>query len=202
MKEKTDRIERNRRTKKELIYRAALAVFGRYGFKKATLEDIAGELDMTKSSLYRYARDKRDLYEQAVSYGLLQWQQTAAGAMKGEKDPLAELRAYALTGIMYLDREIDLHNVLLKDPTVFPLTVKEDRFAHINLESMNILKGILRRGVQTKRFRAMDIDRTAAFLYSVYVMLVIRSYVKSDIDSAGEMMTTALETLLKGIVRR
>lgn len=85
----------------------------------------------------------------------------------------------------------DLHNVLLKDPAIFPLNRRELRFAAINREAINLLKGILRQGVEKKRFRSMDIDHTASFLYSVYVMFIIKSYVKSDIDSIDEMLNQA-----------
>lgn len=196
-----DKRELNRRTKKEQIFRAALEIFGRFGYRKANLEDIAEKLHMTKSGLYRYCRDKRDLYEKAVSYGLTQWQQTAAAAIAEDSDPLEQLRGYAMTGMMYLNRNIDLKNVLRNDPTVFPLNTREDHFARINQESMNILKKILRRGVRIKRFRKMDIENTTAFLYSVYVMLIIRSYVVSDIDSVGDMVRTGLDTVLRGIAR-
>jgi len=103
--------------------------------------------------------------------------------------------------MMYLNEDVDLRNVLQNDPAIFPLNTNEDRFAHINRESMNILKGILGRGIETKRFRDIDIGNTTAFLYSVYVMFIIRSYVKSDIDSVGDMMNAALDIVLHGIVR-
>ena len=48
----------------EIILNAALGAFARYGYKKATLEDIAGELSMTNSSIYAYAASKKELYEQ------------------------------------------------------------------------------------------------------------------------------------------
>ncbi len=202
MRARTDKREQNRRTRREQVFRAALEIFGRYGYRKANLEDIAGKLDMTKSGLYRYCRDKRDLYEKAVSYGLTQWQQTAAASIAGETDPFKQLANYAMTGMMYLNGNTDLKNVLKNDPAVFPLNTRQDPFARINQESMNILKKILRRGVRLKRFRAMDIENTTAFLYSVYVMLIIRSYVVSDIESVEDMVRTGLDTVLRGIVRR
>ena len=196
----TDKIKLKRQVKKEMIFRVALEVFGRYGYKKATLEDIAEKLNMTKSSLYRYVKDKKELYEKAVSFGLIKWRETSIASIKGEKDPMVQLRNYALTGLTYLTKDKDLHNVLLKDPTIFPLNTKEDRFAEQNQEAVNLLKGILRQGVAQKRFRPMDIEHTASFLYSVYVMFIIKSYVKSDIDSVDEMLHAGLDTLLFGVV--
>ncbi|RPJ81665.1 MAG: TetR/AcrR family transcriptional regulator [Deltaproteobacteria bacterium] len=198
----TNKIKIKRQVKKEQIFRTALEVFGKYGYKKATLEDIAKKLGMTKSGLYRYIKDKIDLYEKAVSFGLIKWRQTSIDAIEGETDPVLQLKNYAMTGLTYLNKDKDLHNVLLKDPTIFPLNTKEDRFSEINREAINLLKGILRQGVEKKIFRSMDIDHTASFLYSVYVMFIIKSYVKSDIDSIDEMLNAGLDTLLYGVVKK
>ena len=58
----------------QIILDAALKVFSRYGYKKSTLEDIAGELNMTNTSMYAYARSKRDLYERTVAFVMKRWQ--------------------------------------------------------------------------------------------------------------------------------
>jgi len=197
----TEKIKEKRQIRKEQIFKVALEIFGNYGYRKATLEDIAQRLNMTKSSLYRYITDKQELYELTVSFGLVQWRKNALKAIKGEADPLVQLKNYALAGLTYLDKDTDLKNILLKDPAIFPLNTKEDRFAHINREAMDIVKDILRRGVEKGCFRDMDIENTASFLYSVYVMFIIKSHVKSDFDSVDDMVSAGLETLLFGIVK-
>ncbi|WP_319526312.1 TetR/AcrR family transcriptional regulator [uncultured Desulfosarcina sp.] len=201
MAKHTERVSRKRQIKKERIYKAALSVFGKYGYRKATLEDIASELHMTQSGLYRYFRDKRDLYEKAVAYGLVEWQRTSASAIENESDPLSQLQNYALTGANYLNENDDLRNVLINDPSVFPLNTKEDHFAPINRESMNILRDILKQGIKENRIRSVDLDYTTSFLYSVYVMFIIKSYVKPDIGSSDDMLKTSLDILLHGIAK-
>lgn len=49
-----------KRIENEIILKAALGAFAKFGYKKATLEDIAGELGMTNSSIYAYASSKRN----------------------------------------------------------------------------------------------------------------------------------------------
>lgn len=201
MEKTTYRKEKKRQIKMEQVFSVALEIFGKYGYKKSTLEDIAGELNMTKSGLYRYFKDKRDLYEQAVSFGLKKWQQTSVGAIIGDDDPCSQVTQYAIAGMTYLEKDVNFRNVLLNDPAIFPLNTKEDQFASINQESMNILKDILKRGIEAGRFRNVDIDYTVSFMYSVYVMFIIRSYVKSDIDLGGNTIHNALDILLHGIVK-
>jgi AcrR family transcriptional regulator len=202
MSKHTERVSRKRQIKKEQIFKTALSIFGKYGYRKATLEDIASEFHMTQSGLYRYFRDKRDLYEKAVAYGLIEWQRTSASAIENESDPLSQLRNYALSGANYLNDNDDLRNVLINDPSVFPLNTKEDHFAPINRESMSILRDILKRGIEEKRFRNIDLDYATSFLYSVYVMFIIKSYVSPDIGSSENMLSHSLDILLHGIVNK
>lgn len=201
MKAEPEKLGNKRQRKKEKIFEAALKVFGKYGFKKATLEDIAAALNMSKSAFYRYFADKQDLYDQAVSYGLTRWQQTSLQSIEKEKDPLLQLKKYALTGVTYLNGDADFKRILLNDPAIFPLNSREDRFARINDESMNILKEILRRGVKTGRFRNINIEYATSFLYSVYIMFVIKSQVKADIEAVDDMIDASLDILLHGVVK-
>jgi len=49
------------------IFDAALKLFAQYGYKKTTLEDVAGECGMTPGNIYFYVKNKKDLYEKTVS---------------------------------------------------------------------------------------------------------------------------------------
>ncbi|MEG2159488.1 MAG: TetR/AcrR family transcriptional regulator, partial [Clostridia bacterium] len=52
------------------IYDSALKYFARYGYKKATLDNIALDLNMTNANLYSYAKNKRQLYCDCVYYAV------------------------------------------------------------------------------------------------------------------------------------
>jgi AcrR family transcriptional regulator len=54
------------------------------GSKKATLDDIAAELGMTKGNLYRYAENKKDLYRNTVRHAMLRWQGRVREAIEQE----------------------------------------------------------------------------------------------------------------------
>ena len=56
------------------VLEQALQIFSKYGYKKTTLEDIAGSLGITKGALYAYSENKKDLYEKAVALALKKWQ--------------------------------------------------------------------------------------------------------------------------------
>ncbi len=192
----------NRKDRLESVYKAALKVFSKYGYRKSTVEDIANELGMTKGNLYTYVDDKRDLYEKAVAYGLRRWQKAASDAMEAEEDPLNALITFATTGWSYLAQDAEMQNIVVNDPSVFPLYPEEDRFYKINLDSMNMAKKLLRKGIEQKRFREMDVDSVVPFLYSIYIMFVIKTYVKSKDNSVEDMVAAATEVILNGILEK
>jgi len=191
----------NRNEKTDLILQAALKVFSKYGFSKTTIEDIAKELSMTKGNLYLYFKDKKDLYEKAVAYGLRRWQKSAHDSIDVTADPASQIVQFAINGWLYLSKDIEMQNIIVNDPDVFPLFPEEDHYYKINIDSMNLLKEILKKGIKTKQIRNdLDIDTTTQFLYSIYVMFVIRTYVKSETNSIEKLIDTAREVLLKGIL--
>ena len=48
--------------KRESIIRAAHAQFRRYGYRKTSMEDIAGELGISRASLYSYFKNKDEIF--------------------------------------------------------------------------------------------------------------------------------------------
>ena len=90
------------------ILRSALRVFAQYGFKKATLDDIAADLGMTKGNLYRYARNKQDLYRATVASALERWQMRVRSAIEAQADPRIQFDTMCLTAVSYLADDDDL----------------------------------------------------------------------------------------------
>ncbi|MCG8594530.1 MAG: TetR family transcriptional regulator C-terminal domain-containing protein [Kiloniellales bacterium] len=98
----SDRSARATRTRKrtriqvvneEKILEAALAVFARYGFKGAAIDQIAAAAGMSKPNLLYYFRSKKALYIAVLRRTLEMWLQPLE-AIAAEDDPEAEIRAY------------------------------------------------------------------------------------------------------------
>ncbi len=182
------------------ICKAALRVFARYGFKRTRMEDVAAELDVAAGTLYRYVTDKRDLYQQAVARGLLEWQNSAKAAIDPQAPAIEQLRSYLLGGYDYLGRDDDLRTTLVGDPSFFPLSPKDDPFQSINRLPMTSLKQILFSGVQSGEFRSFDVDTIAELFYSIFIMFIIKTYVKAESQSTRQMLEASFELMCTGIL--
>ena len=188
--------------KEDQLFEHALRLFARYGYRKTTLDDIAGALGLTKTALYFYATSKQDLYERAVAHGMLKWQNRVKEAIGCIDDVVERFRTMCTKAFEYLSEDTALREVLMNDPSIFPLSRAEDRFLDINRESMAMIRQILKDGVDRGRLRPLDLDCTAELIFSVYVMFIIQTYVKSEGSSAQEMFDFSVELMLKGLLKQ
>lgn len=187
--------------KEQKIFQAALSLFAHYGYRKTTLEDVAVKVGMTKSNIYFYVKNKRDLYEKSVSHALEKWRTTiekeleAAGNAK-EKFVIASTRA-----IEYLEGHRELRSLLIKDPEIFTLSPSEDRFYEVNRRAMQMLKNVIQQGIDEGVFYPVDVDHVSEFLFSVYIMFLIKTYVKSDGSSSDRMYEEGLALIFRGLCK-
>lgn len=61
--EKPSRLELRREARKQVILRAAGAELARAGYSRASLDDIAEHVHVTKATLYHYFANKEELYQ-------------------------------------------------------------------------------------------------------------------------------------------
>lgn len=185
--------------KEKEICTHALKLFARYGYRKTTVEDVAGAMGMTKSNLYFYFKNKRDLYEKTVADALTGWRDSVASAVSSQEDVVEKFRTMAHRSFEYLAHHPELRTVLENDPGVFTLTPSEDRFYDVNRGAMDILRSLLVQGIDEGRFYPVDVQHMTEFLFSVYIMFLIRAYVKSEGSVVSTMYNEAVELAVRGL---
>src|SRR5512138_3596619 len=89
---------------KDQIVSSARNIFNRYGFKKATMDEIAHSMGKGKSSIYYYFKSKEEIYEAVVSH--------EAGILRNEilksisqvNHPAEKLKNYVFTRMKALKK--------------------------------------------------------------------------------------------------
>jgi AcrR family transcriptional regulator len=190
----------DRQDKTNRVFDAALKVFAHFGYRQATMELIANELDMVKGSLYSYCSGKKDLYNKAVAFALEVWQAKVLQAAEAEKDIVQKLVTLAVVSNEYLADNNDLRTIIINDPQIQSISPTEDRYPNIGVASFDAIKNILRQGVQEKRFKSIDIDLVTGFIYSIHCMFIVKTYIKAEGQSAQEMYHAGIELVLNGLL--
>jgi len=191
----------NKDRKQKEICKAALKLFAHYGFKKTTIEDVALKLGMTKSNIYFYVANKKDLYEKTVGNELQQWRDSVAASVNKVDDVIEKFKVMAIRSFTYLSNHRDLRSILIRDPSIFTLSPEEDRFYEINHGAMLLIKEILVQGVDEGLFKPVDIELTTELLFSIYIMFLIKVYVKSEGNSASRMYDVGVGLMLHGLCK-
>ncbi|MGM0652977.1 MAG: TetR/AcrR family transcriptional regulator [Bacillota bacterium] len=183
------------------VLTASIKCFARYGYKKTTMEEIAHELGLTKGSLYSYARNKEDLYQQAVAQALTRWQARVLEAVEVASSPEDKFMALSFKAFTYLASDHDLRNILLNDPEIFPMFSKDDPFFAINENSRKMLRAVLEEGQNKGVFRSLDLESATWLLFSIYKMFIIDTYVVSDREATEKLFKDAVELIMHGLLR-
>lgn len=191
-----------KKTTPEHIYETAIKVFAKYGFQRTRIEDITSKLNIATGTLYLYVENKQDLYEKTVSHAIKKWQEKVFETMADIDDITDRFLAMCKRGYGYLSEDVHLRQVLINDPSIFPLTPRKVRFPEIDTASVHLIKDTLEKGIDKQVFRNIDVDHVAEFFYSIYVMFIIKTYVKSEGQSAQKMFDEGLDLMLHGLIKK
>jgi len=184
---------------KEKIMAAAILLFSKYGYKKTTVEDIAGALQMTKGSIYRYFANKEDLYHQAVSQLLDDWREFVQKSIAADTQPLEKLLHMAEVAIHYPETNPDFCAIVLADPAIFSLSPGKDHYRAANRPAEELLHAVLNEGVAAGVFRDLNIEYTTELLYSIYMMHLIKIYGNGEGQRGFEVYMNGIDLLLNGL---
>ena len=184
--------------KREKILTEAKRIFALYGYKKTTIEDIAEAVGMTKSNLYFYVENKADLYDKVIRRALEAWHTEVIDALEGEQDLKRRLEKMARGGYEHLRKDTELCQIVIHDPTILSFVQREDRFSDVNRRSLDSIVSVLEEGIEQGAFRPLDVQLVSEFLFSIYVMQLIKTFVKHE-ESSDRQFEQALDIVLRGI---
>lgn len=183
------------------ILEAAASLFNRYGFKKTSVDEIALEAGIAKSTMYQHFRSKEDILLAAVIHEARTVRSQVMKSLESETDPLVRLR---LMGELGLDafRAKPFVVGLLSDPSALVAPARHPEIiALAEGEMMDILMQIIEQGQKLGRIRAGD-ARTMAYLFlkvfQSFTFARTGSLPFSERDSEREKREV-LDVLIRGI---
>jgi AcrR family transcriptional regulator len=153
----------------EQIIKAALEVFGERGLANARLQDIAERAGVSKGTIYLYFPNKEELFREMI-------RQTAVAALeRAEKavthgTPIEQLLAF-MKGYWQFVRSpafSSIYRLVLGELHQFPDLATF--YAHdVSARRLNIISGIIRRGIDSGDFREIDPMVAARMLSAIVV---------------------------------
>jgi len=158
---------------KEEIIEAARIVFKRYGYKKATIEDIATEAGKGKSSLYYYFKNKEEIFKEVLNTEWNLLMKMLRENLKGKNSLSEKMQAYIQTRV--------------KATTEFAI-------AYMGMRSEHLQKY---KFVQEFRWRNRDME--AGFLVQIFREAAEKGELRLDDEHEIEVAAFAITSSLMGV---
>ncbi len=175
----TERKERERQEKRELILREATQMFLQEGYEKTSLRSLADRIEYSAATIYLYFKDKNELFfaihEQAFDYFFAKLSIAAPIA-----NPWDRLQKMGDLYIEFAHQNPEFYDLMfiMSQPMV---ALAEDCDWDCGFRTFNFLKSTIQECIEQGYMKKMDLDIAAvsitSFMHGV-VSLVIRKRLK------------------------
>ena len=186
--------------KKECILVEAARAFARFGFKKASIDEIAREAGVGKGTVYLAAESKEDLFYQVLHREMRAWQAECSKVID-PRVPADQLLVKLLqTAKRYLD-ERPLVRDLLFGETTRALPSWRGRFEELRALGRTNVAEVLRIGIRQGIFQsALDVDAAAGVLQDFHISGQV--LYGRDPEGFAARQTTGIGIVLDGLRAR
>lgn len=187
--------------KKESILQAAVRAFTQFGFKKASIDEIAADAGVAKGTVYLYCESKEDLFYQAVRLELTEW--IASLAARVEPSTKADELLQGLAGVSIQEMEQKpLVRDLLSGIMHGQFPHRQDHLEELRQLGVAPIEQILQLGVSQGVFRPdLDVPEVARLLQDLEMAGYLH-YVnewEQDDEKLAKRMKAGIDLVLHGL---
>ncbi len=191
----------NKEEFRKIIVVSAGQIFSRYGFKKTTMDEIARELKMGKSSIYYYFKSKEEIFEAVVLYEANILRNELTTAIKSVESPVDKMKKYVYVRMKSFEKLANYYNAIF-DKNLDHFDFIEKIRAKYDLEELAILRLILFHGARKKVFNVADSEYTALAVQTTMKGLEVPLFWKKRELNIEERLEAILEVLFNGILKK
>jgi AcrR family transcriptional regulator len=191
------------RTKKDFILCEAARAFGRFGFKKASIDEIAKKAGVAKGTVYLAAESKEDLFYQVLNREVRMWI-AEVGTHIDHRVPADRVLAEMLRASLKYMEERPLVRELLFGETGMSMPAWSERLEALRaLAKANTLE-VLRLGVGQGHFRAdLPLETVADLLQDFNLGAYLFAHRRGDsLEFSIQRALVGLEIVLGGLRTR
>jgi AcrR family transcriptional regulator len=176
-------------------------IFSRYGFRKTTMEEIARELKMGKSSIYYYFASKEEIFEAVVLYEANILRNELTTAIKAVESPVEKVRSYVFVRMKAFEKLSNYYNAIF-DKNLDHFDFIENIRARYDREELAILRLLLWHGARKKVFNVTNSEYTALAIQTTLKGLEVPLFWMKKEVNIENRLNAILEVLFNGILKK
>ena len=187
--------------KDNVILTAARRLFGRYGLRKTTVDEIAREARVGKGTIYNYYKSKEEVFQAVVEEEAQIFKNEIKKAVDSQNTPEKKLRAYVISRMQLMNQLANFYDTFKNEYLDYYGFIEKIRDKYTDYEIFTI-KEILKEGIGRKVFSIKDLDLTA---FAVVIAMKGLEYywaMETNPLETEKKIDTLLKVFLNGILKR
>ena len=189
-----------RQIRREIIHMAS-DIFARFGYRKTTMEDIARQLHMVKSSLYYYFSGKDDIFNAVVDCEAKKIRRKLTDILEQNDDPRTRLRKYIVARMQAM-KDISQTYSTIFDPNLMHYDFIEKVRRKYDREEHYTIRRILEEGIQRGVFNVQDPSLASTVICKAMKGLEIPLFWRNKDEHEFHHVENLIHLLFYGLVRR
>ncbi|MFO8129366.1 MAG: TetR/AcrR family transcriptional regulator [Bacteroidales bacterium] len=183
---------------REKIVKVASRIFGKYGFQKTTMDEVARTAHKAKGSIYYYFSSKEDLFLAVVGREMDILREALLRVTEKEAETTNMIRNYLLTRMKVLSNAVNYHETLKAD-FLETFEFLDELRSEFDAFEVDLLSGILQKGVEEKSFEVENVRKTAQVIILAMKAIEIPFYLQNKIVEYENTIVELLDILIRGL---
>jgi len=170
---------KRRQENKKYILEVAEKLFVKNGYRKTAMDDIAGEAQFSKATIYRYFESKLDIFTQIVKNSIEGYRKELVQITEEKASAEKRVSHIIHSILLYFQKNKNLARILFIERDLMKKFIEVEKGGHFfhrfkkkkipeNIEVIfqdifNLICGVIKEGISSGEFRKMD-PREACFI--------------------------------------
>lgn len=185
---------------KEKILTVAARMFGKYGFQKTTVDEIARTAHKAKGSVYYYYKSKEDLFLAVVTQEINVLKSGLTRVIVDSQDATGMIKSYMMNRMVLMKDAVNYHESLKAD-FVSEFAFLSDCLDDFTRFEVDLMQAVLDRGLRENKFQIKDTKATAQVIILAMKAIEIPFYHQHKIAEFEQTIVELIEILIKGLER-
>jgi AcrR family transcriptional regulator len=183
---------------RDKFVKVASRIFGKYGFQKTTMEEIARTAHKAKGSIYYYFRSKEELFLAVVNEEMETLRDALLKVSSEKTDATRMIRNYMLTRMKVLSTAVNYHETLKAD-FLETFTFLDELRSDFDAFEVGLFSDILKKGVEEKTISVENPEKTAQVIILAMKAIEIPFYLQNKIIEYENTIVELLDILIRGL---
>lgn len=186
--------------KKQRLIHTAQRLFGRFGFKKTTIEEIIRLTRIAKGTFYKYFPNKEALFLEIVKEESANLISAIRKAVARSSNSQEKMKYYIATKVSKIIELVNFHQITRENIDEYWPHIEEVRENYLN-EEQKIVHEIIINGISNGEFEVTNPELTAYVIVMTIEGLESTWRIKTSPMELGEAIDLFLNILFRGILK-